>query len=278
MNRRQTEGKETWIRLLEWTRGQSPSERLAALVLRYEGYVSIDPSHPLGGQDGLKDIVCQKDGLKWVGACFFPRGQQSLSEIEKKFKHDLEGVVANSAQGLAFVTNQELRLSERHSLEGLGGSTHIDLYHLERLTSLLNSPELYGVRLEFLDIEMEKEEQISFIASRDKIVENLQLSLSAINTYFVETGSLNQNKLDDILSRLSQQSAAQGPVYVTPEYAGSSWGTLPFSTNVHTCSYCKYGYLISANPGQLVVGGGNNTITCPKCGNTENHSPLFTRY
>jgi len=33
-----------------------------------EGYEAIDPSHPLGGQDGLKDIVCAKDGVKSTGA------------------------------------------------------------------------------------------------------------------------------------------------------------------------------------------------------------------
>ena len=47
MARRQTEGAETWRRLLNWDRGQTASERLAAHILRFEGYASIDPSHPL---------------------------------------------------------------------------------------------------------------------------------------------------------------------------------------------------------------------------------------
>ena len=53
MNRRRTDGDETWTRLLSWTKGQKPSERLASHILRADGYKSIDPSHPLGGQDGL---------------------------------------------------------------------------------------------------------------------------------------------------------------------------------------------------------------------------------
>ena len=41
---------ETWHRLRDWTLGQSPSERLAAQVLIFEGYKSVNPSHPLGGK------------------------------------------------------------------------------------------------------------------------------------------------------------------------------------------------------------------------------------
>jgi len=48
MNRRRTDGDETWNRLLSWTKGQKPSERLASHILRTDGYKSIDPSHPLG--------------------------------------------------------------------------------------------------------------------------------------------------------------------------------------------------------------------------------------
>ena len=47
---RRTEGRETWHRLLEWDKGQAPSERLAALLLANEGFKNVDPSHPLGGR------------------------------------------------------------------------------------------------------------------------------------------------------------------------------------------------------------------------------------
>lgn len=116
---RRGEGNETWFRLLQWTKEQAASERLAALVLDSEGYRSIDPSHPLGGKDGGKDIICTKDGIKMIGAVYFPRGQQTLKEIETKFQGDLEGVTVNSAGGIAFVTNQELRLAERKQLQDL---------------------------------------------------------------------------------------------------------------------------------------------------------------
>ena len=54
---RMGEGRETFNRLLNWDRGQAPSERLAAIILSNEGFMGIDPSHPLGGKDGLKDMT-----------------------------------------------------------------------------------------------------------------------------------------------------------------------------------------------------------------------------
>lgn len=170
MSRRRSQGGETWHRLSEWDRGQAPAERLAGQILRAEGFEEIDPSHPLGGPDGLKDVVCIRNEIKWIGAAYFPRGQQSIAKIQKKFNADLKGVVANDAQGLAFVTNQELKLTERESLEENDEGHEVELFHLERIANLLDFPQYYGLRLEFLDIEMNKEELLAFIASRDEVM------------------------------------------------------------------------------------------------------------
>lgn len=180
MNRRQTEGAETIARLREWTRGQAASERLAARLLRVEGYKDVDPSHPLGGQDGLKDVVCERDGVRWIGAAFFPRGQQPFGSIKDKFRGDLAGVSHNGANGIAFVTNQELTLGERDQLILLAGPTRVDLLHLERVASVLDAPACYGIRLEFLDIEMTKEEQLAFFAERDAAIGRFQESLDRL--------------------------------------------------------------------------------------------------
>jgi len=167
MNRRRTEGSETFHRLQQWTQDSAASERLAAQLLRVEGYIGVDPSHPLGGPDGLKDAVCLKDDQKWIGAAYFPRGDQTPGAIKEKLLSDLAGVAANQAAGLAFVTNQELRLREREELTQIAEPVSLDIFHLERIASLLDSPPCYGIRLDFLDIEMNKEEQLAFIADRD---------------------------------------------------------------------------------------------------------------
>lgn len=180
MNRRQTEGAETIARLRGWTRGQAASERLAARLLRVEGYKDVDPSHPLGGQDGLKDVVCERDGVRWVGAAYFPRGQQTIGSIKDKFRGDLKGISENGTNGIVFVTNQELTLGERDQLIELAGSVRVDLLHLERVASILDAPACYGIRLEFLDIEMTKEEQLAFFAERDATIERFQASLDRL--------------------------------------------------------------------------------------------------
>ena len=182
MNRRRTDGDETWSRLLSWTKGQKPSERLATHILRADGYKTIDPSHPLGGQDGLKDLITTKDNIEWVGAAYFPRGQKSFSKIKDKFTNDLEGIKKNKVSGMAFVTNQELSLEERRTLRRLGKPNTIEIYHLERIANILDTPQNYGIRLEFLDIELTKEEQLSFFATRDQKLFQLTEKLEMLMT------------------------------------------------------------------------------------------------
>ncbi|WP_054743242.1 hypothetical protein [Cellulosilyticum ruminicola] len=96
-----------------------------------EGFRNIDPSHPLGGKDGLKDMILTNGGKKWVGAVYFPRGQKTFKEIKDKFIHDLEGVCANGAGGIAFVTNQEIRLSERKVLTEINKNIDVNIYYLD---------------------------------------------------------------------------------------------------------------------------------------------------
>ena len=143
---------ETWHRLLEWTNGQAPSERLAAQILLHEGFTAIDPSHPLGGPDGGKDAICQKDGSRWAMGVYFPRGQQDLATITTKFNSDLQAARATGAQAFVFVTNQELRLAERRNLAAAWVDC-VDVYHLERLTVILDEPNMAPVRKQFLGID-----------------------------------------------------------------------------------------------------------------------------
>lgn len=86
--------------------GQAPSERLAARILTLEGFTSIDPSHPLGGPDGGRDIVCIRSDKKFVAACYFPRGQQTNTSILKKFRSDVEIAGIHKPDGIVFFTNQ----------------------------------------------------------------------------------------------------------------------------------------------------------------------------
>jgi two-component sensor histidine kinase len=144
---------ETWHRLLNWTYGQAPSERLAAQILYDQKFTDIDPSHPLGGRDGGKDALCKKDGQDWIMAAYFPYGQQTFKDIQDKFIGDLAGVAKNNAKGIAFVTNQKLALAERKALKKLCGAVLLEVFHLERITSILDRPHMEKVRQQFLYID-----------------------------------------------------------------------------------------------------------------------------
>ena len=208
-SRRRT-GDETHERLLNWTKDQKASERLAAHILKADGYISVDPVHPLGGPDQRMDIICIRDNRRWIGASYFPRGQKPYREVKRKFLGDLEGGVKNKVCGIAFVTNQKITLSNRVALGSLAAEKNIesDLYHLDRITQILNNPTCYGIRLEYLDIDMEKEEQLAFFAHIGQIVEGLGKRL---DTFIKQnTGSTNRRiplqeirEFRDILNSIS---------------------------------------------------------------------------
>ncbi|MGH2714747.1 MAG: hypothetical protein ACRDM7_12835 [Thermoleophilaceae bacterium] len=142
---------ETWHRLQVWTDSSTAAERLAAQILIAADYKDIDPIHPLGGKDGRKDARCTKHGEPCIMAVYFPRGQQSFTEIKKKFIEDHAGVAANGARSMAFVTNQEIRDAERTELmEAV--DTPVDIFHVERLTAILDQPSMHPVREQFLKI------------------------------------------------------------------------------------------------------------------------------
>jgi hypothetical protein len=163
--RRRTKGDETWNRLLNWTDSQKAAERLAGHILAAEGFASIDPTHPLGGPDGLKDLTCSRDGIRWVGAAYFPNGKKSFNEIRAKFENDAKGAIRNDAQGFVFVTNQYLTRNKREKLIESAPVENVEIYHLERIARILDTPTNYGTRLEFLDVEMTKEEQVAFFGT-----------------------------------------------------------------------------------------------------------------
>lgn len=103
--------------------------------------------------------MCTKDGRRCVAAVYFPRGQQGFGTIKSKFVDDLRKVESRQppVDQFVFVTNQELRLAERRDLteqrDGLTEGLVVEIYHLERVTLLLDSPGMRIVRSQFLSID-----------------------------------------------------------------------------------------------------------------------------
>lgn len=147
--------------LWDWRYGQPQAERLCADLLQVEGFSDIDPQCPLGGPDGRKDILCIRDEQKWVGAAYFPPSRSDFADVKDKFVHDFEGVERHNADAFVFLTNQRLTPGERAELVGVAKPKPAEVYHQERIRSLLDSPKGYGLRLEYLRIPMTEEEQHS---------------------------------------------------------------------------------------------------------------------
>lgn len=166
---------DTEIKLLIWRDGQTKAERLCANLLDLDGFHSIDPQCPLGGPDGLKDVVCEKNGWKYIGAAYFPTTSQDFKSIKEKFVHDLKGVSTNKADGIAFLTNQKITPTERQGLIDIAdkeGHKAI-IYHIERIRVLLDSPLGFALRLEYLGIGMTLEEQLSFFSEQRNYLKKL---------------------------------------------------------------------------------------------------------
>ncbi len=151
---------ETWHRLSVWTNGSAQSERLAAQVLLASGYADLDPIHPRGGPDGGQDARCKRDGKPWVMAVYFAHEKRSFATVKKKFQSDLAKLAG--ASGMAFVTNQELTHNQRDQLKKIAGTTEVDIFHIERITALLDQPSMAPVRKQFLGISDEDDSLISF--------------------------------------------------------------------------------------------------------------------
>jgi hypothetical protein len=65
---------------------------------------------------------------------------------------DLEGAKTCGVSGIAFVTNQELRLAERENLLHAAVPLRTNIFHLERITGILDRPEMAAARKQFLRI------------------------------------------------------------------------------------------------------------------------------
>ena len=152
---------ETDISLWDWRYGQTQAERLCADLLQVEGFSEIDPQCPLGGPDDRKDILCVRERSKWVGAVYFPPTRQKFKDVKDKFNYDFKGVERHKADAFVFLTNQQITPGERAELVQEVAPVPCEVYHQERIRSLLDSPKGYGFRLEYLRIPMTLEEQQS---------------------------------------------------------------------------------------------------------------------
>lgn len=215
----------TELILTNWRFGQTQSERMCSDILITDGAKEVDPQTPLGGPDGGRDIHFTKFGERWAAACYFPTKQKTFSEIRDKFIADIERMVETyDPQGIQFFCNQKISPTERVILKDDAKPLRCDISHVERLRSFLDSPKGYGIRLEYLNIEMTLEEQKAFWASiNDNVSDRLgkaekallqlikKIDLIHVGTQRIEKTVKIQQTLD--LQKLSERVGSSNPTF-----------------------------------------------------------------
>lgn len=235
---------DTLHRLQYWKAGSGDSERMASLILMNDGYELVEPSNPTGGKDAGKDIKCMRDGITYFVAVYFPHSPVTVSSVEKKWDGDL-GKIADNV-GFIFITNQEIPVSRREKWIKESNRQCV-VYDLERLASCLNRPMNFGARLEFLSIEMNKEEQVAFlsvvtgeIAKLNKFVSSNGMSASA-------SRSLPSVSASPLTSTLRSHAA--------------------ITEKLHYCSSCRRGKWVHDSAYSVTIGP--IELICPYCENSE---------
>jgi hypothetical protein len=203
--------------LQNWTEAQKVPERLCAAILHLENYKNLEPSHPTGGPDSGKDLICNKDNKKFIGAVSFNRDVQPFTKVKNKFKKDLLAASKHEPDGIIFFTNQRISITERKSLSDLTKNEMIvEVYDLERIAGILSTPKGYGVRLEYLHIEMSIDEQVSFFAERDVEINKLNNTLKELLSALEKSGgmpSISIEKLNEFKMTLELITGGGNNIY-----------------------------------------------------------------
>lgn len=200
----------TEFKLLNWRGDSILAERMCADILVMSDFDFVDPQSPLGGPDGTKDILCEKNNWKYVAAVYFPPLPKNYRSIKKKFLDDLKGVSKNNADGIIFMTNQKITPSQKDKLkkEASNQNAKSIIYDNESIRSLLDSAMGFPIRLQYLKIKMSKADQLAFFSKQESRIPQIfdRYSKIIINKLSkkiddcCDEKSFHNTKLDEVLS------------------------------------------------------------------------------
>lgn len=195
---------------------QAMRERMCLALLPILGsYTHEQPRRPKGGPDGGRDLeaIFQGTILVW-GAVGFKNGggrdEATRNWADKKFKDDLDRALEENPTlpGFIFFTNVDLTPNQRKKLHAHAhgkGVRVVDIFDLERIRHKLDSPEGFIVRLQYLDIEMSKDDQLGLF---NKFGERFQ---SVVSSRF--------DRVENTLVRMERFLDFQKPIYRVDIYA-----------------------------------------------------------
>lgn len=145
-----------------------------AVLASDKRFTDIRPRHPRGGPDGGRDIeATYRDNLKVFGAVGFINQANDSDDQKKKtkakFSSDLESAISADSRLGAFVffTNINLTIGEKDKLieeTKDQGVAYCEIFDRERIRIVLDSPDGFATRFQYLNIPLSEEEQASFFS------------------------------------------------------------------------------------------------------------------
>lgn len=153
---------------------QKSQEQLASSILRLDSsFSNVIARSPSGGRDGGRDIDAKHSVYGTChGAVSFVIGCEDRSTQKKriiaKFKSDLQKAASlnDNPNLFVFFTNINFSHAEKNKLLLLCKSEDMicDLYDRERIRGILDSPQGFFLRFQYLDIPLSADDQASFLS------------------------------------------------------------------------------------------------------------------
>ena len=162
---------------------QAMRERMCLALLPLLGPFTREQSRrPKGGPDGGRDIEAVFEGRTTIwGAVGFKNGggsdEEARNGAEAKFEADINRALEENAAlaGFVFFTNVDLTPSRKEKLVRYAHGKKIaiiDIFDMEKLRHVLDSPEGLIARLQYLDIPMSATEQVALVAKFGSQLQN----------------------------------------------------------------------------------------------------------
>ena len=150
-------------------------EQMCRAVLAIDKRFSdVRPRHPRGGPDGGRDIEAVfRQGQRAFGAVGFVNqandSDKQKRKIKGKFSDDLQSALSADPKPDVFVffTNIILTIGEKDTLVADAKAaqfTYCDIFDRERIRIILDSPDGFSIRFQYLGLPLSEAEQASFFA------------------------------------------------------------------------------------------------------------------
>ncbi len=189
---------------------QAMQELLCAALLPLDRrFSAVIPQQPWGGPDKGKDITAlyNKSQTAFCAIGFVNSANDSRpqrTQIIAKFKDDLRKCLLRHGKFDVFVffTNVDLTITDRDKLQKHAqesGIQQCEIFNRDRMRLLLDSPDGFSIRFQYLDIPLSEAEQATFFAKWGNDIQslvtegftNIEASLNRIQFFHEAEASLS---------------------------------------------------------------------------------------